>query len=307
VTEARSIPVPETDGTPAGDMMPMLILATLIPSSVEDYRRRGFSEDMIDRSLKAYAGGMSIVESRVGRPGVNKTYYSWLGLYAKTAIFNYGGFNFELRKTPPVATYLRNRQDGQVTVVMCSGTFHRDGMVLGTAGYADPEGSFAAEFRETEDAWYGHPVVEHRVSSQLTCFEKAQWECALAPGEDVLSIHIPRKTDLSAEAIDKAISGAMEIAKNSFPEFHIKTVFCSSWLMEPYLEKILGQKSRIYGFQSRFHRYPVKSAGKEVFSFVFTKNYESLEELPENTTLERALKQRYLNGEFVYCFAGAIL
>ena len=39
-------------------------------------------------------------------------------------------------------------------------TLHRSGLVLGAAGCEDPEGARTVEFRETEDGFYGYPVID---------------------------------------------------------------------------------------------------------------------------------------------------
>ena len=73
------------------------------------------------------------------------------------------------------------------------------------------------------------------------------------------------------------------------------------------LADILGPESKIVQYGNRFVRYPVMSAGREVFSFVFPPNITDLNELPENTRLERGLKKLYLSGGYIHAFYGVIL
>ena len=70
---------------------------------------------------------------------------------------------------------------------------------------------------------------------------------------------------------------------------------------------MLGADSKIAAYGARFARYPLMSAGREVFSFVFPPNVTDLGALPENTRLERGLKKLYLNGGYIHAFAGIIL
>ena len=76
--------------------------------------------------------------------------------------------------------------------------------------------------------------------------------------------------------------------------------------MDPQLIDLLGPDKNISRFCNRFKKITTKSSGKDVFSYVFWKpdmNFV-LEELPENTSLERAVKKHYLEGKAIYGTTG---
>ena len=56
-----------------------------------------------------------------------------------------------------------------------------------------------------------------------------------------------------------------------------------------------------------FLKYPQCSGGQGIFGYVFPKKYENIESLPEDTSLQRKLKQLYLDGGYIYDYAGFIL
>jgi len=95
----------------------------------------------------------------------------------------------------------------------------------------------------------------------------------------------------------------LKTVKN-YQEYKPVCLFCSSWLLDPTLANIIGKDSRIAQFGDQYIRYPNKSAGKEVFNFVFPPRVTDLTTLPENTRLERGLKKLYLEGGFVHAFSG---
>jgi len=70
--------------------------------------------------------------------------------------------------------------------------------------------------------------------------------------------------------------------------------------MDPQLSKLLKPGSNITAFQRKFTRFPFVSSGNAVFKFVFFKQCKTLQELPENTSLERVLKKHYLDGHYIY-------
>jgi len=308
VRDAIKVPMPASDATLAGDMLPLLILLQLVPASADSYKERGFTDAEVERFVACYRNCMNAVKVRVGRLGINQMYYNWCCLYAKCTIFNYGIFNVEIKQLPNLAIILKNRNSGEYAAVLTSGRFHRSGHTLGSAGAEDEEGAFDAEYSETDDAYIGKLSVNGFAVNEIHTFKKSEWECFVAPGDDIISVHIPKGADFSPEKIEEGFKNGLAMAKERFTEFKPKCVYCSSWLLDPTLEEIIGGPSKITAFGNRFLRFPHKSAGLEVFSFVFPgKSPKELEELPENTRLERGLKKLYLDGGFAHGFGGVVV
>ncbi|MBQ3075203.1 MAG: hypothetical protein IJC26_03960, partial [Clostridia bacterium] len=305
---ARDLPVPTPDGSLARDFLPLMVMLPSVDAAYEIYRKRGFSHKDAARFLGCIKLNLFIVETRIlGRPALTETYFRWLAHYLKGTIFDLGGLNFELKKYPKTACYLRNKQSGEIAILSLRERIHRSGMPLGSAGYEEEEGSFSTHFEENDTSFIGNPVKSYLVQREREVFPKDRWERFLSPGDDVVNVHIPRNTDLSPDKIRQAYKDAKAVVAKSYPEYDPKTFICSSWLMDPTLTDILGKESRISQFAAPFLRHPNKSAGKEIFSFVFRpRDAEDLSSLPENTRLERALKKMYLNGEYIYAFTGML-
>lgn len=307
VTVGRSIPFNYEDDSTEGRMMPLMALLPQIPQGIRLYREKGFPEEEVRKRIRGYESSIATVERRTGKPGLNRLYYNWLNLFVRAVIFSVEGLQFELREAPTLAVYLRDKETGNVIVVMNRGTAHREGHILGSAGYEDAEGSFELTFRETEDAYIGHCVVDYLISPEETVFPKSRWECYIRPGDQVLAIHIPKGADISTENLSKAIEAARTIVREKYPQFKVNGVHGISWILDPKLQTMLGEHSKITGLQKRFALYPTKSNGEDVFSYVFGKKTEKLEDLPEDTSLQRKLKKLYLNGEFIHNYAGVIV
>ena len=308
VAQARRVPVPKADGTQITALLPLFVLLPQIPLGIESYRGRGFSDEEIRRLLKAFSGGIKTVESQTGMPGINALYYHWLTLYVKAAIFNTDGLQFELRTLPDAIIYLKNRNSGDVVLLPTQGTFHKSGeQILGSPGYIDSYGSFDADFSEEDRAYYGHPIINSIAKNKREEFLKADWVCVARPGDMCLSIHIPRGADISVENMNRAVSSAREIVKTRYPEHTGLMVFGSSWILDPTIAKLLGENSNISRMQDLFYTYPQKCGGMGAFGYVFPKNFDSFESLPENTSLQRKLKKHYINGGYIYDFAGLII
>jgi len=304
----RLLPIPETDGSLKRNFLPLFVLIPLLPSVIENYRKRGFSEEEITHLLQEFQESIGKVKAAVGIAGVDARYYAWLTLYAKGNIFSSFGLNFAFGNLPENAFYLQNKKTGILLPVVACGTFHRSGkQVLGSLGYEDPEGSFTASFEEDDSFFYGHGVFDNAVSQAKERFSKLEWTCVLRPGDEILSFHIPAGADLSSENLDRAFQGAKQIAAERFPEKNVKGIHTATWLLCPQLEEILGDQSKIVLLMRRFAKHPIRSSGKEVFKFVFLKRTDDYTTLPEDTSLQRKLKQIYLDGGCIHGYAGVIL
>lgn len=306
-TLAKSVPVPEADGTVYTSMLPLYILVAQIPDSIAAYRSRGFSQEEILRHVAVYKGSLAFVEDHTGLPGINARYFGWATHFTKAQIFEVGGLQYEMRTLPRHVTYLKELETGRILPVMSSGTFHRSGIqALGSAGYTEEAGAFTCEFREDSENYYGHAAYDCVVSPEEETFPKKNWVCVIRPGDPCLGMHIPAKADISQAAVNRSIAAAQKLVAERFPEFTGRQVYCSSWLLDPQLGKLLGEKANITAFQNRYLRFPQQSSGMHVFGFAFPKRYESFETLPEDSTLRRKLKQLYINGGYIYGYAGMI-
>ena len=202
---------------------------------------------------------------------------------------------------------MKHKISGEVCVLLNGVDMHRSGMRLGSAGYEDEEGSYTVTFEETEDAYIGYPCVDYICPNVKQTFSKKEWKMAVAPGDDIFCLHIPRGTDLSPAKVDEAIQLARQVAKECYPERNIKGIRCTSWLLSTKLNELLGENSNISRFSNLFVRYPIKSNGDGVFSFAFDGRPADLNDLPEDTSLRRKVKALYLNGGYVLNYGGFIL
>lgn len=305
---ARTVPVPKADGTAVTDLLPLHILLPQVPAAIAEYRRRGFDDSEIRSLMAGFRGGIRIVESQVGRPQVNTLYFGWLHHYSKVEIFNTEGFQFELRKLPNDAMWIRNKKDGQVLCVMCRGIFDCTGtQAKGSKNYEDPQDPFTVTFSEDDEKFVGHGVYDNKVSTQAREYLKTEWECVARPGDNCMSLHIPRKADITMPALDKAVASAKKIMTERFADLGGSEIYCSSWLLDPMHGVILGPDAKMTKFMERFVKHPIRNAGTSPFGYVFPVGVKDMTTLPENTTLQRGMKKLYVEGGCIYGYAGLLI
>ncbi|MBO5836852.1 MAG: hypothetical protein J6Q92_03065 [Oscillospiraceae bacterium] len=305
--QLKEIPVPAVQDSKALDYLPVQILIGLIPDSIAQYTKRGFSAGEIQSLLDSYKRSLGIMQRLQGRPGYNTVYFRWQSIFAKACIYETDGMQFELFRLPDSAVYLKNIQSGEIVAVFTEGLFHASAMqMVGSKGYEDDTDAFAVSFEEDAENYYGHRSLTQKADRVKSTFPKSQWTCLAKPGDDCLSIHIPSGADISPATMDRAIASARKILKERFPEHGSAMIYAASWLLDPVLDSFLKESSNILQFAHRFVRYPRKSDGTHAFNLIFQKHYDDYNLLPENSSLERGLKKLYLSGRYIYFYHGII-
>jgi GNAT domain-containint protein/N-acyltransferase family protein len=113
---------------------------------------------------------------------------------------------------------------------------------------------------------------------------------AFRQGKPAVGIHIPESGPLTPEACDDAFARAQPFFARHFPETSTRLGYCNSWLLDPQLAEYLAPESNIMRFQSRFNIVGGGHDGDaDVLRFVFHRIAPNLDDLPQRTTLERAI------------------
>ncbi|HEY4569176.1 MAG TPA: acyltransferase domain-containing protein [Kribbella sp.] len=118
------------------------------------------------------------------------------------------------------------------------------------------------------------------------------------PGEWVIGVHIPESGPLTPELVDESLAQAREFFPRYFPEYPVKTATLWSWLLDPYLLDNLPQDSNMVRFGRRFTPYgtPTDSQDSAIFFTFRTHGTDHLDELPQDTRLQRLVVGRIKDG-----------
>ena len=266
----------------------------------------------IDYIMNIYGAMISTFKARNGgAPGAMS--WTW---YQRTAVeailYRTGRLEIEINlKFGERITVFENIATGEIVSLATKGKFHRDGMILGSKYYEDEEGSFEAAIEETDEAWIGFAYDERGFAdtTKKVTLAKNEWKVLIKPGDPVVGLHIPPGGGMTPEKVDAAFAEAKEFLATCYPNFDYKAFKCESWLMDPQLAKILGEDSNITKFVNRFIPACCRSGGRGVFNFVFLQPNPAavvVEDLPDDTTLRRKIKQLYLDGGCIYEMHGFI-
>lgn len=293
---------PEGKDPAAYEMATGLAMCSQLESAAESLRLLGIPQKYINGVMRnAVNGTRNYIWRHNGAPGFDLL--DWAQYYVEGRLFPINRLEMELFAKFGARAVVFQNKAGEIAVLAEDLAVHRSGYALGSTHCEDEEGSWTAYVEEDEKNWIGYPYREDgRVDKDKINLGKAEWEKVLEKGDPVVSVHIPATGKLTRELIDQTVEETREFLRTYYPEWKYKAFVCFSWLMSAQLDELLGPDTNIVKFSRMFRRLTRKSKGQDVFSFVFLKpdmNFD-IKDLPENSSLERALKKLYLDGKALY-------
>jgi hypothetical protein len=290
---------PEGEDTLPYDMMTALSMCQSYDAFYEQLKKHNVPQDILEESMKIPERCVEINRKRSGRPRL--TSFDWYQHAYDGRLYRIGRLQLEFPLSMPNAYRLFESKDGEY-VALANMQVHSSGIPLGSFGAEDEEGAFTATYEETESAYIGHPFDKNGyVSPEKVTLQKSEWSVKLTGGDRLVNLHIPPDEPFGEEIIDDAIARSREFLKNCYPEYHYKAFLCASWLLDTTLVELLGEDANISKFCKRFIPFRMKSNGKAPFNFVFKRYGDiKIEELPENSRLQKILKKHYLDGKAIY-------
>lgn len=123
----------------------------------------------------------------------------------------------------------------------------------------------------------------------------------IQPGDPALHVHIPSDAVLTREKLDASYAQARRFfgaegapfCENGPP----RAMVCSSWLLAPALDGLLPEDSGIRRFAGDYDRIQVQEDDTSFYRWLFRRlKPVSLEDLPEDTGLQRAAKAHLAAG-----------
>ncbi len=299
IAEMEIPTAPEGEDCLPYDMMTALSMCQSYDAFYRQLTAHNVPDDILYESMKIPERCVEMHAKRSGRPRL--TSFDWYQHAYNGRLYRVGRLQLEFPLGMPNMYRVFENGNGEI-IALANQRVHRDGFALGSRGYEDEEGSFLAEIEETEDAYVGYPFDYYgHVEKNKITLQKSEWSVKLRGGDKLIALHIPPDEPFGEEIVDEAIARSREFVSNCYPEYEYKGFFCASWLLDHALIDLLGKDANTAKFSARFISFGVRSAGVSTFNFVFRRSGDvKIEELPENSSLQRILKKHYLEGKAIY-------
>lgn len=115
-----------------------------------------------------------------------------------------------------------------------------------------------------------------------------------------IKIHIPEGKKLIIDDVKESLKNSKTLLKKYYNIENPQYV-CESWLLSKEIADMLDEKSNIIKFQNLFDIKPSKNGIEDILNFVFKlKKCENYDELSENTSLQKCIKEFLKNGGIIY-------
>ena len=301
---ASAVPVPPSEEERVVyEMSAFFAELAFAPKMAKFFRDREVAEDILLLTIRdTFDGSLHNYVKLFKKDGFEaERIFRWNQRLIDCTILHIGLLNFEMRtKFIESGVVLRNKA-GDAVVLVHDQPVSASGIIAGSAGAEDT--AFFGEFTETDEYYEGYPVDtwNARISPEKARYPKSEWELFINETDPVISVHIPPSKDFTPENMEAAYSACLKVFAKSFPEYKPKAFYCHSWLMEPQLREMMKPTSNILAFQGKYLRFPRISDGKAILIFLYDDpTITDWKDLPENSSLQRAVKQHYLDGKFIY-------
>jgi hypothetical protein len=153
-----------------------------------------------------------------------------------------------------------------------------------------------------------------QIGMKLFRIGELEYELLCEEKDKVISMHIPSDAKLSIINCRKSYEESKKFIKTHYPEYIDSRYICDSWLLSPALKELLPETSNIIKFQEAFAISEWNKEEKEFIEWVYkikvddnnivTDDYKKL---PEDTSLQRNMKQYLLNGGFIGSAYGQLI
>ena len=283
-----------------------------IEPSRDALRKRNVPEDVIFDTFSFFRTNIpGCFEQEVPRFG--ETVFSYYGAYLYTDNLFMGRLRYEIHPGADRNVSIFQNKEGKICILMRSTRLHASGNRLGAIGFTDEEGSFDADFVETDTYYEGYAVNETTclAENKRTRLSKEKWECIFAPGDTLLMVHIPYGGKLTREACQASYEKARQVYRACYPEYDFKGFICNTWLLSPALGSFLPEESNIMQFQQGYRIFPAVNNAPDVFHYVYRIDVPSADRvdaasLPEGNRMQRGVKDLLLKGIYVHQCNGFI-
>ncbi len=295
-----------------GEEIGMLYLIAILgglPELRALYRAHGVPDAVARDTLFDLRRWADHYHRRYGVWGIEPAEVPWFRLHMRGELYDLGRLQFEPGRWALAAHAFRHRGSGVVTALSEAGVRYRpDGQRADPDDPLDAEGVWTARLELSEEWIIGHRVTpKGSVRRAMTHLARAKWEQALAPGDPVLHLHIPRGAPLDLEACRHSLERALAFFPTHFPERSFVAFACESWLLDAQFEDLLPASSNLARFQRQMYLAPVLGNQADALDWVFDRAYEGPDRAPRDTALRRAVLDHLKQGGRLRGGAGFLL
>ena len=238
-----------------------LLILEDVPLTIAEHRKRGFPWKITQETLSDIGIWCDDLFKREKRCGILPSQIRWLNHQKNMEIVRIGRFQYltHPRFGGRIKVLRRKNRAGYRILAEDGLGMNRDGQ------RTDENAAFHTVYREDARSFSGNPVENGYVLPDALALSREEWDKVLEYGDPMLSVHIPADGPMTPEVSLRSLREAADFFRIYYPNLPWKGFWCHSWLLDPFLRKLLPPSSNILRFQELGMPYPV-SGKSEILS-----------------------------------------
>lgn len=302
-TPAEVAQLPEKDGFEQGMLFAAIFLARYARMD-EILARRGIDSKQKQTALDIFCIQINKNKTVTGKYGFNGYYRLATVNMFKPNRYTLGRLVFETATFDYPFEIYRNKETGADLPLALPGFRYREDGRQAARDYAGECFEPTLEMSGEQVTGYTFDENGHLLFAPVT-LALDTYEKAVASGDDVISIHIPKGGRMTPEAVEDAIAQAREFFPKHFPDKQFKVFLCSSWLMDTGMKAFLPESSNIILFQNRYRVVLTGVNGFSLHWHIFgVEQFCPLEELRPANSFQQTFLDRAKAGIPMYSGLG---
>jgi hypothetical protein len=290
-------------------LLNVLVMLSIVPEMQATYRRLGIPPDIVRDTVSDLRRWMEtdLYYLRYQCWGITPWIARWLCKHWQGKLLQLGRLQFSLSTFKVPLRAYRNRRNRQVVAIADAGIrYGADGNAWCNL-CGDESSAWTSTLGLTDDAVMGNPILPNGLAQRQTRrLALDEWELALAPGDEMLTFHVPAGEPLTFRDCGESFGRALHVFPGYFLGFEFRGFTTASWLMDSRLQKLLAPESNIVRLQREMYLYPaLQGDNQQIYQRVFGWGVTDINSVPWKTSLQNAVGE-YLNrgGHFHggYCF-----
>jgi hypothetical protein len=234
-----------------------------------------------------------------GRWGISPRILAWLMHSWRGDLYHLTRLQFVPDTFRCPARAFRHRHDGTVIALSEAGIRYRpDGDVDWAGALSCGPDAWTSTLEAADSVIAGFPIHPRGYAvRKLLRLDAALWECALAPGDPVLAIHVPvGPPPMTHELCGQSIREALDFFPRHFPDRPAKGLVCASWFLDRQFEEIMPPSSNVVRFQQEMYLLPAAWEDSGTLKAVFGYGTSNLAGVQCSTSMQRAVARHMAQG-----------
>lgn len=279
----------KTDFSPAPGVL------FFLEEGAEILEKRHLPLGIISDSISGIESEMLAYFDMHGRYGM-RDYVDWYLYFIRGEIIRVGRLQYQHVKFSDRYRVFKKGDD--VAIFPNNIEMHKDGSEFGTLGQTDEEGKYIAECKVEGGKVTGYRADRYGEVAPTPVTLEGYTE-AVCAGDNLFSMHITNGEPFNIELILESFAECDKVIEKYYSDLDIKGYIGFSWVFNKHLRDIMGKDTNITMLADLFEIYPLRSGHHGIYEYVFSVPGDTpLTELPERTSMQRAIKKYLLDGNY---------